>query len=268
MKVNLFRVASLQFTLFFLVFLVVELLDDKGWLDDDVQAKTRLGRARWHQLCASSEPVIYKTVAGVAGIQLLKVRSDRTSREFNDIMWSGAAMPLELGGDGYIRSFLLPELSRETLNGDPVPIMPGGKRGYLGVLTLGRSLGLYDRPGYRYVDVVDSGTGTLARYALNGQWELQQQEPLTPPSRYGVTFEDVVDVSDRALGVASTVIKVIDLDTDEVLAIQQVHAFASGFLSGEWQVRGNEPWLRGAAQCPGKVSTRMFVDSVLYPLGR
>jgi hypothetical protein len=149
-------------------------------------------------------------------------------------------------------------------------------------------------PGYRWVEVVDQRDGQRYRYTgstkivgrkdttargvqiamekdpnydLNiYRWSLDKAPSPSPtPPRYGVTYEDHVIPEERYLGVASSTVKVLDLQTKEVLGEMIRYAWSPGAPS-----RVNpSPWLT-AYKCPGHpvgadAATRKFVDQILIP---
>lgn len=214
---------------------------------------------------------IYRKVEDVEGIVLLKIRPHPGEREWADLMWPGAAFAREAWADDYINTFLGYEYS-SSQTGDPV------KPNYRGYVTTDRRPG--GIPGYRYVDVIDEKDGK--RYRYTGRWEEPWQydksylkghikffldkTPVTSPvPRYGVTYEDHVVPEEREFGVASSTIKVIDLQTQEVLGEMTRYAWGATKPS-----RANpSPWLT-AWKCPGHAvgadaATRKFVDQVLIP---
>ena len=111
-------------------------------------------------------------------------------------------------------------------------------------------------PGYRWVEVIDAKDGQ--RYRITGsqkavgrkdttalgvkmelekdpnydlniyRWMLDKVLSTTPPPRYGVTFEDHVIPEERYLGLASSTVKVIDLETKEVLGEMLRYAWSPG----------------------------------------
>ncbi|MDR1275420.1 MAG: hypothetical protein LBL72_03425 [Candidatus Accumulibacter sp.] len=88
---------------------------------------------------------------------------------------------------------------------------------------------------------------------------------LHPPPRYAVTYEDHVIPEERALGLASSTIRVLDQWSGEVLGEMLRYAWTP-----ENPTKA-EPalWLR-AYKCPGHAhgsgsATRKFVDQVLIP---
>lgn len=246
-------------------------------------------KARFEEKCRTEAgEKIYRTVKDVEGLVLMKVRPRASDREWSDLMWPGAAFAIEAREDDYINTFLGYEYAPgDGQTGKPIPIT-ATSRGYIN--TDQRSEGL---PGYRYVDVIDAKDGKRYRYtgfekvvgkkdvtAPNVKLELQADPnydlnvyrwtldrvpaPAVSP-RYGVTYEDHVIPEDRALGIASSTVKVIDLQTQEVLGELTRYAWTMGGAS-----RANpSPWLT-AYKCPGHAvgsdaATRKFVDQILIP---
>ncbi|MBL0209268.1 MAG: hypothetical protein IPP84_15435 [Propionivibrio sp.] len=104
-------------------------------------------------------------------------------------------------------------------------------------------------------------------YDLNVyQWTLDKTPAPDPSPRYGVTFEDHVIPEERELGVASSTVKVIDLQSNEVLGELTRYAWGATKPSGA----NPSPWLT-AKKCPSgdgigvSATTRKVVDQVLIP---
>jgi hypothetical protein len=238
------------------------------------RARVSEGKALFEEKCRTvAGEKIYKTVPNVEGIVLLKIRPPRGDRELSDRMWPGAAFARESAGDEYIETFL----GFEYAPGDGLTGKPGAvtasNRGY--IATDRRPGGL---PGYQFVDVVEDGK----RYRYSGRWEepwhtdksylrgyikfvLEKTLTASPAPRYGVTYEDYVDPRERALGIASSTIKVVDLQTNEVLGKLTRYAWSPAGPSAANPV----PWLT-AYRCPDyavgtNAATRKFVDQVLIP---
>lgn len=212
---------------------------------------------------------IYKTVEGVDGVLLIKVRPKAGEKEWADPMWPGAAFAQEFRAEEYIKSFMWFEHP-----GSDKPITTT-HRGFLN-----------DRPsnlpGYRYLEVIDEKDGTHYRYT--GRWEepwkkdksylkgyvkfyLDRTLATDPNPRYGVTFEDHVLPEERKRWIASSTVKVIDLQTNEILGEMTRYAWSRGGPSSA----NPSPWL-SAYQCPRELGrfaqTRQFVDQILIPVGR
>lgn len=241
----------------------------------------------WNEKCTTvAGQKIYRKVEGVEGILLLKVRSAAGENEWHDRNFPGGAMALEATGDEYITSFLGYEHSGDPSRTKPVT---AAQRGYINTDFLPNNPS--NDPGYRYVDLVDEKDGTRYRYSgsvkavdkkdptawkaelekdpnldLNiYRWTLDRTYAPDPAPRYAVTFEDHVVPEERALAIASSTLKVLDMQTGEVLAEHTMYALTGGF-----GVRSStSPWLV-ARQCPTNsgdphARTRQFVDQVLIP---
>jgi hypothetical protein len=229
--------------------------------------RARAGKALFEEKCRTvAGEKIYKKVDNVEGLLLLKVRPQAGEREWADSMWPGAAFASEAFGDGYLNTFLGFEYSGSP-SGEPVSML---RRGYIN--TDRRAGGL---PGYRYVDVIDEKDGKRYRYVLVQKprptskigWidtVLDKTPAPNPAPRYGVTYQDQVIPADRALGVASSTVKVLDLQTKEVLGELTRYAWSPGPSAGN-----PSPWL-SAYKCPSHAAgsdalTRKFVDQILIP---
>lgn len=248
---------------------------DKGGANAKaVDAQVRAGKALWEEKCRTvAGEKIYRRVENVEGLLLMKVRPQAGEREWSDQMWPGAAFALEATGEGYIKTFLGYEHASNP-EGRNDPVTPSN-RGY--VNTDRRPGGL---PGYRWVEVIDEKDVKRYRYAgrYDEPWKtdssysksyvrfnLDRTLSTLPSPRYGVTYEDHVIPEERALGVASSTIKVLDLKTNEVMGEMTRYAWSPGTPS-----RPNpSPWLT-AYKCPGHAvgagaATRKFVDQILIP---
>jgi hypothetical protein len=235
-----------------------------------VLERAKAGKALWEEKCRTAAgEKIYRKVENVEGILLLKVRPQASDREWADPMWPGAAFASEAFGDDYLNTFLGYEYASGSSTGEPSVITPK-HRGYIN--TDRRAGGV---PGYRYVDVINEKDGKRYRYVLVQKprpaskigWidtVLDRKPAPDPAPRYGVTYEDHVIAEDRALGVASSTIRVLDLQTKEVLGEMIRYAWTPGRSSAN-----PSPWLT-AYKCPSHSAgsdalTRKFVDQVLIP---
>jgi hypothetical protein len=264
--------------------------------DDAQREATKLrmteGKALFKEKCKTvAGEKIYKTVPDVEGLLLLKVRKDSGDRYWSDLMWPGAAFAREATGDQYITNFLAPEMTRSDGKGGRRPITHED-RGFVTPVSL-EKLTPADRPGYRWVEVLDEKDGKRYRYTgsekvvghkdtsakgvqmamekdpnydLNiYRWSLDKiPAPSTSP-RYGVTFEDHVIPEERKRGLASSTVKVLDLQTGELLGEMLRYAWSPGAPSPA----NPTPWLT-AYRCPDLSfntgsATRKFVDQILLP---
>ena len=233
------------------------------------------GQALFESRCRNQAGVrIYKTVADVDGLLLLKVRPVRGERELNDPHWPGAAFGREYTGEAYIASFLGYE---HPVWGKSVSKQ---RRGMVTNVWSADAL-----PGYRWVETLGVDGVSRTRHVLVersvtplpvGQFgekrmlpsankALESKASSAPRPRYGVTFEDHVTPEDRALWGAGSTVKVVDLQTNELLA--EMTRYGISLL----QSRYSAAWLNHST-CPevgvsgDQASTRQFVDRVLIPL--
>ena len=238
---------------------------------DAAVARGTKGKQLFEEKCRTvAGAKIYRTVRNVSGIALLKVRPERGDQELSDQMWPGAAFARESTGDWYIKSFLGFEYAPGNgLTGEP-GVITDTRRGYI---AADRRPG--GRPGYQYVDVMEKTSGARHRYTLvqkprpsssigSTDIVLEKSTATGSMTRYGVTFEDHVIPQERSLGVASSTVRVIDLQTGEVLGELVRYAWSTGPSPVN-----PVPWLT-AYRCPDEAvgtnaATRKFVDRVLVP---
>lgn len=255
---------------------------------ETAQVHVAQGKVLFEEKCRTvAGEKIYRKVENVEGIVLLKVRPERGDRELSDRMWPGAAFARESTADWYITSFLGYEHS-SSQKGEPVTAQ---RRGY--ITSEFRPDNPSNLPGYRFVDVIDEKDGK--RYRITGsnkivgrkdihapnvkleldrnpnydlnvyRWTLDRVPAPNPSPRYGVTFEDHVLPEERMLGLASSTVKVLDLQTGEVLGELIRYVWSPGGPSRTNPV----PWLT-AYRCPDHAvgtgeATRKFVDQILIP---
>lgn len=238
----------------------------------EVVAMAKAGKAYFDEKCKTvAGEKIYRTVADVEGVLLMKVRPARNETELQDPMWPGAAFASESREDQYIKDFLGYE--RVPTNADYSKGAISKER--RGQIAPDKKPG--DLPGYRYVDVINATDGQRVRVTQRSDepWQYDKaylkgyiryfldKTPTTAPApRYGITYEDHVIPQERAIGVASSTVKVIDLSTNQVLGEMFRYAYRPrGLRLTEWLT---------SAECPAypvdsSSSTRKFVDHVLLP---
>jgi hypothetical protein len=252
---------------------------------EEYLAKIKEAKALYEDRCKNVAGIrIYKTVPDVEGVLLMTIRPDRTDKELADPMWPGAAFGRDAYGDYYITSFLGYEHRAADKDGVVSKV-----RGYINTDKRPGAL-----PGYRWVEVPEPKDGQRYRYtgsakvtgkkdptAYNVQVELKKNpnydmniynwsldktpSPSKTAPRYAVTFEDHVIPKERALWVASSTVKVLDLKTNEVLG--EMTRYAISYIHVP---RQSMPWLNHYI-CPNQnmtgdsYSTRKFVDQILIP---
>ena len=201
-------------------------------------------KARFDQLCQNAGEKIYRTADNVDGILLLKVRGDDEKYQdsfYNprkDQMWEDAAVESEFDREAYIEEFLLPYTS--------------------------------SFPRYIYADVLQKN-GLVIRYSRQREdqnWVMEQQPTPHPRARYAVTYENDISWENRKHWIAGTTIKIIDTQTNELMAEKTMYAFVPELGYSKFEQNPN-PWGRGM-RCPSGESefeqrTVTFAIKVLIP---
>lgn len=231
----------------------------------------------FQERCKKSGEFIRRTVPNVDGFTLLKLRPEDYSPYMQDAVdpygydfdWGYKDKP-----PPYIGTFLIGKDDK----GNYQEIMPTTES------------------GYRFVEAVDSSDGKRYRYTgsvkvvgrkdpntPNHQIELKRnpnfdlnnydyvvdKNPVVgSPTRYGLTYDDISTPEERAYWIAASSLKVIDLQTNEVIAerIGYMVDYAQGATPGGRQpwtyARKNEGW-----SCPElknqSYGARRFVEKVL-----
>ena len=207
--------------------------------------------------CKTAGERIYRTDTKVRGVLLLKVRPRETNvdRQFDLTDPYGN----DLGGDGYIESFL---------------------KTYNAIATIPPT-----RLGYDYVDTKDSMTGTIYRYTgsivppepngIHPRLELSKEVVGTSPSKYGVSYADISTHEDRQHWIAGSSLQIIDLNTNAIVAERVGYMMDPGQGS---RAGGRSPWLEATNHsCPSfgtfhafaqqRTQTVRFVTKILQPIG-
>jgi hypothetical protein len=208
-------------------------------------------QAMFAERCKKAGEKIYKTAENVEGIYLMKVR---TTTNFDDQFKLDDPYGHDSTGDMYILNFLRGFYHQRS--GTPVPGAPP-QLGYLYV----EAQDTKDGQRYRYTGRVEEPWQANQAY-LRGytQFVLKRTPSPGPAPRYGVTYDDISTREDREYWIAGSSLKVIDLQTDAVIAerIGYMVDWAQGNRAG-----GRSPWLFAADNaCPG------FQRNPLRPLTR
>jgi len=227
----------------------------------DPKARQAKAFALYKQHCETAGEKIYKTVDNVEGLFLMKVRPDKIN--FSDQFAMDDPYGNDSGGDRYIMSFLFGKKDTEHFDNKST------------------------QGGFRYVDAIDPKDGQRYRYTgyidqpwlrdkSYGEWVRRfalkkMPAPDKPTSRYGVTYDDISTREDREYWIAGSSLRVIDLQTNEVIAerIGYMIDWAQGSKAG-----GRSPWLLARNNaCPrfystsgGDIPARRFVEKVLRPI--
>lgn len=193
------------------------------------QWKLSKAKALFEERCKTAGEKIYRTVDGVDGVLLMKVRPDRVN--FSDQYAMDDPYGRDVGGEGYIGSFLSP----------------------IAGVSLNTRVAEARRSRFRYVEVEDPESKKLFRYtgvikSVGGRdpnFEIQKVEVLNRSARHGVTYEDISTSEDRESWIAGGLLKVVDLQSNEVIAERRGYIFDPelGNTAG-----GRGPW-EGAISC-------------------
>lgn len=211
------------------------------------QERLQTAEAMFRERCKTAGEKIYRTVENVEGIFLMKVRPRETN--YDDQFALTDPYGDDLGGDGYIGSFV--RGSYDSMRSpNPRPGWPS-------------------RLGYSYVEAIDPKDGKRYRYTgsikevthtssilIGGDGKsfktidfvLDRIVVSGPIPRYGVTYEDISTRAEREHWIAGSSLKVLDLQTNEVIAerIGYMMDRGQGNTSG-----GRSPWLLAADHaCP------------------
>ncbi|MGE5385520.1 MAG: hypothetical protein ACM3SV_06495 [Betaproteobacteria bacterium] len=248
---------------------------------ESAQDRLQKAEAMFQERCKKAGEKIYKTVDNVEGIFLMKVRPK--SEKFNDQWAMDDPYGRDLGGDGYIGSFLTAsfDLMRHP---NPKPGWPL-RLGYAYV----EAIDPQDGKRYRYTGAIKQVTKTSSpmiggngKTFLIKEFVLDKAPSTAPMPRYGVTYDDISTMDEREYWIAGSSLKVIDLKTKEVLAERIGYMMDRG-QGSRGAGSGRSPWLLAADHAcpdfhrfpnpivvePGSSAqirqTQDFVEKVLHP---
>jgi hypothetical protein len=196
--------------------------------------------AMWQERCKTAGEKIHKTVDGVEGIFLMKIRLDDIN--FGDQFKLDDPYGHDSSGDMYLLNFLQGAYHQRGYKTTP---------------------GYPPRAGYPYVEALDPKDGQRYRYTgrIEEPWQTDKSylkgylrfvmdkapaSGLAP--RYGVTYDDISTQEERNYWIAGSSLKVVDLQTNEVIAERIGYMVDRGQGS---QGGGRSPWLSAADNaCP------------------
>ena len=124
---------------------------ERAQLADEHKARYEKAKAIFDERCKTAREKIYKTVDEVEGVLLLNVRTEYENADGYDPRWVNAGLPEQVGGDGYIYSFI----GWENQFRPPA-------RGSVGHSPDPKTFPL-SFPGYTFVDVRQED-GSISRY--------------------------------------------------------------------------------------------------------
>jgi hypothetical protein len=242
----------------------------------EADPKTRLQTAEkmFQERCKKAGEFIHRTAENVEGVFLMKIRG---SNNRDDQYRMDDPYGHDSVGDSYMKSFFMEPMLLANQHMGP-DVIESIRRDYL---------------GYHYVEAIDPQDGKRYRYTGRidqpwlrdksyGEWVrkfvLDRQPASDPAPRYGVTYDDISTREERDYWIAGSSLKVIDLQTNEVMAerIGYMMDRGQGNKSG-----GRSPWLLAADNaCPSfrpresrqpgfsyqVGQTRSFVKKILKPI--
>ena len=232
--------------------------EEKDWVE------YREYRAVFDERCKNAGETIYQTVQDVEGITLLKVWGDSPNNNAHTKMtkqWEFAGLPDEMGEEGYIESFLYWWVASYMDN----DVFVSSYHPF----TNKKLMDEYKKTdfvnqGYYFVDVLQHN-GSYLRYRLTDDaWQINKKM-VNKPARYAVTFDNPIIQEDRNRWIATTIVTILDTETNTILAKKQWYSFEE--TRGQRYLEPTQ-WL-GAIVCPkterGSHEIRSFVQRVLIP---
>lgn len=229
-------------------------------------------QALFKQRCTSAGERIDKTVKDVDGVFLLKLRSSTIN--YSNQFRLDDPYGSDYLGEGYIKSFLQAhhELPAIAARMKGYAFTPREQFGYAFVEADNPS----DGKRHRYTAIIEQPGLADPQYIKDYVRVVMTSHPSNDqPPRYGVTYEDISTTEDRQHWIAGSSLKVVDLQTNEVIAER------IGYMMDPGQGRrgsggGRSPWLIAAhTACPAFKGpnpnapqggqTAIFVEKVLQP---
>ncbi|WP_208934315.1 hypothetical protein [Paracidovorax avenae] len=220
-----------------------------------LKERQRIAGEMFRERCKKAGEFIHRTVEDVEGVFLMKLRPDKIN--FDNQYLLDDPYGRDVTGDGYIHVFLK-DYYESWKKTTARPQSSGGLRGYDYVEAIDSKDGVR----YRYTGLVkvigrkDTSAPNVQinmrrdpNYDLNiYDFFLKKAPSESSRPRYGVTYDDISTREDRDYWIAGSSLKVIDLETNEVIAerIGYMVDWAQGSAIG-----GRSPWLMAADNaCP------------------
>lgn len=222
-------------------------------------------QAMFAERCRTAGEKIHRIVENVEGVYLLKIRPNEIN--YGDQFKLDDPYGSDLLGNGYIESFLRGSYEANVRSTGNSPPPPGG---YLYV----EALDPQDGRRYRYTGRIEEPWQTSKTF-LKGytRFVLGKAPASSPAPRYGVTYDDISTREEREYWIAGSSLRVVDLQTNEVIA-ERV-GYMMDWAQGS-RVGGRSPWLLATNNaCPEFASrhgsarqarqAQRFVEKVLKP---
>jgi hypothetical protein len=209
--------------------------------------------AMWKERCKTAGEKIHRTVENVEGIYLMKLRPSGIN--YGDQFKLDDPYGRDFSGDAYFGAFLRGRYQAEVKD---IPVGAPPRFGYLYVEAEDPK----DGQRYRYTGGLKV-TGRMDATAPNVQIDLKRDPKVDlniyrfvvdrvpasdKPPRYGVTYDDISTREEREYWIAGSSLKVVDLQSNEVIA--ERIGYMVDWAQGS-QVGGRSPWLFAADNaCP------------------
>lgn len=210
----------------------------------EIEAARTAAEPIFKEQCKKSGEQIYRTVENVDGVLLLKIwrgaNADNNKPLYNDSQWEYAALDID-GGKSYI-GYFLHHPKNKTM-------------------------------GYSFVDV-GLDDNQIERYwgeyhgSLDGSLPDIVDTELNPiePAQYAITFENNIDPNLRKHWIAGTTFKIMDLQTNELLAEKTIFTTVDKSSADYWRNdRVHRCGIRGHYDEELKDDLFQFINSVLKP---
>ncbi|MCW5655752.1 hypothetical protein [Hydrogenophaga sp.] len=234
-------------------------------------------KALFDERCKTAGEKIYRTVEGVEGIFLMRLRVASEAGWFNDQYTAYDIFAGDDGGSGstgsrtenyskhkpppdtYILSLLRPVIVDPPIKDSPDPFSAGK---------------------YLFVELEDPADGQIYRYTAS-YFSVNRITPKTQPwvrdirldrvpiqkrtARYGISWEDETRPGDREFWIAGSSVRVVDLESNQVIA-QRTGFVMDPKLGNTAGFRS--PWgfsLPCGNYAPQQRKTSYFVERVLNP---
>ncbi len=197
---------------------------------------------------------IYKTVENVEGLYIMRPRKESTDYELENLYaledpYGQVLSESELPQDEYIQ----PAMGKYEFLEMPRIIPPA-------------QAGTTDKYKRYYRDA-NAHPNRRFQTAINGQgvfvpYIVAETNAPTIKSRYGYTWRGITRPHDREFGITGGEIIVLDLQTQEVLAVRR------GFLRSGWMKNLTGIWWLTGCTCPSPGAKRehLFIKEILKPV--
>jgi len=246
-----------------------------------IEEKARTAVALYQERCKTAGVKIHKTVENVEGVFVMKRRP-----ETHDFATRLAVDPYgrDFPGDAFLTSLLKGSYESGVGNyAAASSTTPPPARGYYFVDAIDPK----DGQRYRYTGAVKDVVRTRPPMSTRAgetftatEFVLERQPATGLAPRYGITYDDIATPQEKAHWVAASSLRVIDLETGEVLA-ERLGAMVDPGQGNT--LAGRAPWLVAAQHaCPAfslpedprtppanaqRRQTQRFVEQVLKPMG-